>query len=102
MFEGINEDHIPASTHNISPGTYIEFGLCGYFNSHLIVKKKIKYWGFNLKSNYPTDKGSFDNKVTDGIKRSILLFGPCRSNIEFPGTNRRGTIRRFSSNYYFS
>ncbi|KAF0708284.1 zinc finger MYM-type protein 1-like, partial [Aphis craccivora] len=55
----------------------------------------------NLESSYPTDKGSFDNEVTDSIKRSILLFGPCRPNIEFPGTNLRGTIRRFSSNYYF-
>ncbi|KAL4097878.1 hypothetical protein QTP88_022581 [Uroleucon formosanum] len=89
---GINEDHDPASTQNTLPGIN---------EDHDPASTQNTLPGLNLESSYPTDKGSFDNEVTDSIKRSILLFGPCRPNIEFPGTNLRGTIRRFSSNYYF-
>lgn len=51
----------------------------------------------DLKSDYPTDRGQFDETVTDALKRSILQFGPCRPNIKFPKTENRC----FSVHYYY-
>ncbi|XP_060853519.1 zinc finger MYM-type protein 1-like [Rhopalosiphum padi] len=51
----------------------------------------------DLKSDYPTDPGKFDEAVTDTLKRSILKFGSCRPSIEFPRTENRC----FSLHYYY-
>ncbi|XP_026819502.1 zinc finger MYM-type protein 1-like [Rhopalosiphum maidis] len=51
----------------------------------------------DLKSDYPTDRGKFDEAVTDTLKRSILKFGSCRPSIEFPRTENRC----FSLHYYY-
>jgi hypothetical protein len=51
----------------------------------------------DLKSDYPTDRGKFDETVTDTLKRSILKFGSCRPSIEFPRTENRC----FSLHYYY-
>jgi len=51
----------------------------------------------DLKSDYPTDCGKFDEAVTDTLKRSILKFGSCRPSIEFPRTENRC----FSLHYYY-
>jgi len=46
------------------------------------------------KSNYPTDRGKFDETVTDTLKRSILKFRP---NIKFPKTENKCS----SLHYYY-
>lgn len=51
----------------------------------------------DLKSLYPTDRGHFEEKVCDSIKRSILLFGPCKPIIEFKRDDKN---RCFSQSYY--
>lgn len=50
----------------------------------------------DLQSDYPTDRGKFNDTVTDKLKRIILQFGPCRPSIEFPRTENRC----FSLHYY--
>lgn len=37
----------------------------------------------DLESLRPTDRGNFVGKISDSLKRSILLFGPCKAFIDF-------------------
>lgn len=53
----------------------------------------------NLTLSNPTDRAHFGEEVKNSnIKRSILLFGPCKPIIEFP---KNDDGRKFSSNFYY-
>lgn len=47
---------------------------------------------------YPTDRGHFEGEVCTSLKKSILLFGPCKPSIKFP---RNHVNRCFSTGYYY-
>lgn len=51
----------------------------------------------NLEFLYPTDRGHFNEDVSDSLKRSILLYGLCKPSIEF---DRDDKNRSFSLSYY--
>lgn len=51
----------------------------------------------NLKLLYPTDRGNFNEDISDSLKRSILLFGSCKPSIEFEKDDKN---RSFSLSYY--
>lgn len=51
----------------------------------------------NLELLYPTDRGHFNEDVSDSIKRGILLFGSCKPSIEFERDDKN---RSFSLSYY--
>jgi len=53
----------------------------------------------NLQKDFPTDKSLFPELITNkNLKQSILLFGPCKPDINFP-INSDG--KRFSTSYYY-
>lgn len=51
----------------------------------------------NLKLLYSTDRGHFNEDISDFLKRSILLFGSCKPSIEFEKDDKN---RSFSLSYY--
>ena len=53
----------------------------------------------NLQEDFPTDKALFPELITNkNLKQSILLFGPCKPDMNFP-INSDG--KRFSTSYYY-
>ncbi|KAL4090329.1 hypothetical protein QTP88_025188 [Uroleucon formosanum] len=53
----------------------------------------------NLQEDFPTDKALFPELITNkNLKQNILLFGPCKPDINFP-INSDG--KRFSTSYYY-
>lgn len=61
--------------------------------------------GLDLTKDYPTDRGHFDEKniIHADLKRSIVLYSPCRpTKTEFPTSpDGSGYLRKFSSEFYF-
>lgn len=61
--------------------------------------------GLDLTKDFPTDRGHFDEKniIHADLKRSIVLYGPCRpTKIEFPTSpDGSGYPRKFSTEFYF-
>lgn len=59
----------------------------------------------DLVHDYPTDRGNFEGVdiVNSNLKRSILLYGPCRPiNVEFPySPDGNGYLRKFSVQFYY-
>lgn len=52
----------------------------------------------NLQLDYPTDRGHFVGVyLSNHMKKSIMTYGPCRPDIEFP---RNDDKRKFSIKYY--
>lgn len=53
----------------------------------------------NLQYDYPTDRAHFLKiALSDDIKKSIIAYGPCQPDIEFP---RNEDKRKFSIEYYY-
>ncbi|KAE9522907.1 hypothetical protein AGLY_016718 [Aphis glycines] len=55
----------------------------------------------DLSSEYPTDRGNFNEIISSDLKYSIMNYGPCRPIIDFPySLDGSGTLRKFSAGYY--
>lgn len=54
--------------------------------------------GLNLTLKYPSDRGNFEGEICTSLKKSILLFGPCKPSIKFP---KNHVNRCFSTDYYY-
>ncbi|XP_025200209.1 zinc finger MYM-type protein 5-like [Melanaphis sacchari] len=69
---------------------------CNYVDK-LVDTVNVKIDKLNLKLLYPTDRGHFNEDISDSLKRSILLFGSCKPSIEFEKDDKN---RSFSLSYY--
>lgn len=54
--------------------------------------------GLNLTLLYLSDRAHFDDEICTSLKKSILLFGPCKPSINFP---RNHANRCFSTDNYY-
>ncbi|KAL4091709.1 hypothetical protein QTP88_026360 [Uroleucon formosanum] len=57
--------------------------------------------GLDFSTEYPTDRGHFEDIISSDMKYSIMSYGPCRPIINFPySPDGSGILRKFSASYY--
>ncbi|XP_025419683.1 uncharacterized protein LOC112690005 [Sipha flava] len=57
--------------------------------------------GLDFSTEYPTDRGHFEDIISSDMKYSIVSYGPCRPIINFPySPDGSGVLRKFSASYY--